>query len=164
MNPAIALPPPLTVERSSNNVRGALDELSRLEPNKYALADWLNGPYRAALVLPHPGPFSLRMSQPVDVAIRDAQNRLASAQDAAETDGDRFASTLPELVHVVRVYDEGGEKGFAPIDLPGATLAARALSLLLAHYLTRPHAYSAHRLLEQRNGVGERNLVARVLT
>jgi hypothetical protein len=131
VNPAIALPPPLTVERSSNNVRGALDELSRLEPNKYALADWLNGPYRAALVLPHPGPFSLRMSQPVDVA---------------------------------RVYDEDGERGFAPIDLPGATLGARALSLLLAHYLTRPHAYSAHRLLEQRNGVGERNPVVRVLT
>ncbi len=147
-----------------NNVQGALDELARLETNKYALADWLNGPYRAALALPHPGPFSLRMSQAVDVAIRDAQTRLASARDAAISDGQRFASTLPELVHVVRVYDEGGEKGFAPIDLPGATLTARALSLLLAHYLTRPSEYSAHRLLEQRNGVGKRNLVVRVLT
>ncbi len=41
---------------------------------------------------------------------------------------------------------------------------ARGLSLLLAHYLTRPNEYLAHGLLEQRNGVGERNLVVRVLT
>lgn len=164
MTPAIALPPPLTVARSTARVETAIEELARLEPNKYALAGWLNGAYRAALALPHPGPFSLRMSTTVDIAVRDAQKQLASAREAACCDGERFVTTLPALVHVVRVHDEAGEKGFAPIDLPGATLTARGLSLLLAHYLTRPNEYLAHGLLEQRNGVGERNLVVRVLT
>jgi hypothetical protein len=159
VTPAIALQPPITVERSMTRVEGALEELARLEPNKYALADWLNGAYRAALALPHPGPFSLRMSTAVDVAVREAP----SQREAACSDGERFVATLPSLVHVVRVHDEEGAKGFSPIDLPGATLTARGLSLLLAHYLTRPGEYLPNRLLEQRNGVGERNLVVRVL-
>ncbi len=141
----------------------ALDALARLEPNKYALADWLKCAWRSALVLPHPGPFSLRVSTDVDVAIRAAQDQLATAREAACAAGERFLSTLPNLVNVVRVYDSAGGKAFAPLDLPGATLAARGLSLLLAHYLTRPSDYSANGLLQQGYGVGKRDLVLRVL-
>jgi hypothetical protein len=148
VKPAIALP---------------LEELLRLERNKYALADWLNGAWRAALVLPHPTPFSVRLATDLRVAIRDAQTKLATAREMARTDGKRFASTLPELVNVVRVYDDDGANGFAPLDLPSATLASRGLSLLLAHYLTRPFEYSAHGLLQERDGVGEGDSVVRVL-
>jgi hypothetical protein len=163
MHTAVALAAPLTVERSTGRVLDALDALAHLEPNKYALADWLNRAWRLALVLPHPGPFSVRMSTDVDVAIRAAQDQLATAREAACADGDRFLATLPDLVNVVRVYDSEGGKAFAPLDLPGATLGARGLSLLLAHYLTRPSDYSANGLLQQGHGVGKRDLVLRVL-
>ncbi len=97
------------------------------------------------------------------MAIRNAQAQLATARDAARADGERFLSALPDLVNVVRVHDQTGAKAFAPIDLPGATLAARGLSLLLAHYLTRPSDYSTHGLLKQRDRVGEGDAILRVL-
>ena len=104
------------------------------------------------------------MSSAVDVAIRDAQTQLRAARESRVQRRRRFVATLPSRVHTsCACTTRTGERGFAPIDLPGATLAARVLSLLLAHYLTRPNEFLPHRLLEERNGVAEGDLVVRVL-
>ena len=127
-------------------VSNALDELLDLEPNKYALGHWLYGAYRGALASQASCPFSLRLSADVATTIRDAQAALRRARDAAALADDRFIGTMPARVHVVRIRDAMGHDGFAPLDVPGASLAARALSLLLADYLTRPERYAEHAL------------------
>ena len=136
----MTLPSGLLVPDVAERVRDALHELERLEPNKYALADWLTRHYRRALVVGarEDWPFTLRVSSEVGVVILEAQRAIVHVRAAASRlDGD-FIAKLPPRVHVVRVKDEKGNTGFAPIDVRGASLTARGLALLLADYLTRP--------------------------
>jgi hypothetical protein len=141
MTPIVMLPEGRTVDDVARAVSFALRELLRLEPSKYALGHWLYGAYRAALVGHASQPFSLRTAGDVEHTIQDAQNALRRARVAASAPGDRFAASLPPRVHVVRIRDDAGDEGFAPMDVPGSPLAARALSLLLADYLTCPESY-----------------------
>lgn len=142
MTPTIILSAGRTVTSVARSVSYALEDFGRLEPTKYALGHWLYGAYRAALVGHASQPFSLRIATDVGLAIRDAQNALRRASVAACAADDRFIGALPPRVHVVRIRDDQGTDGFAPMDVPAASLAARTLSLLLADYLTHPERYA----------------------
>lgn len=143
MLPTMTLPSGILVAHVGDRVRTALDELERLEPNKYALAHWLAHAYRGAIVVGarESWPLTLRVSSDVGVVILEAQRALAQMRSMARRLDGAFVDRLPERVHVVRVKDRTGEVGFAPIDVRGAPLKARALALLLADYLTRPEDY-----------------------
>ena len=65
----------------------------------------------------------------------------AALQAAAKPGADGLLSLMPAVVDVIPVHDMYGGHGFAAIDQPNAKLDARALSLLLADYLTRPDEY-----------------------
>lgn len=127
----------------SDRICDALSEFDTLEPNRYALAHWLAHAYRSTLVVGarDQWPFTLRVTSSVDVVIAEARRALAEVRKAARTLDGAFVEKLPPRVHVVRIRDEWGQTGFAPIDVRGASLTARVLSLLLADYLTRPEAY-----------------------
>ena len=127
-----------------DRIKGALEEFDRLEPNRYALADWLAHAYRCTLVAApsDTSPFTLRVTSSVEVVIAEARRELEAARAAARRSGAAFIDRLPGRVHVIRVRDEEGEIGFAPIDIRGATLGARVLSLLLADYLMCPETYA----------------------
>lgn len=142
MLPTMTLPAGVHVRDVATRVRDALAEFDAMEPTKYALAHWLAGAYRNALVdQRHHWPFTLRMTSDVEVAVPQAQRVLAETRDAARLLDGRFIERLPPRVHVVRVRDEDGLLGFAPLDVRGAPLVARALSLFLADYLMRPEGY-----------------------
>jgi hypothetical protein len=140
----VALPQGIFVADVHDRVRDALYELERLEPNRYALAHWLAHPFRRALVVGarESGPCILRVSSDVGVVILEAQRALANMRAMARRLDGAFVAKLPPRVHVVRVKDETGDVGFAPIDVPDAPLTARGLALLLADYLTCPEDFA----------------------
>ena len=138
----MTLPTGTHVRDVAARVRDALGELVTMEPTKYALAHWLNGAYRDALAISGDEPFTLRMTSDVAVAVPHAQRVLEETRIAARKTDGRFIERLPPRVHVVRVRDDEGGVGFAPIDVRGAPLVARALSLLLADYLMCPERYA----------------------
>jgi hypothetical protein len=140
MTPTLMLPPGRSVTDLAACVSVALDELLHLEPTRYALGHWLCGAYKAALASSPTHSFTLRTPTDVEAMIRDAQVALRRTLAAAMLPDD-FLGTLPPRVHVVRIRDEAGACGFAPLDIPGASLAARGLSLLLADYLAFPERY-----------------------
>ena len=141
MLPTMTLPPGVHVRDVATRVRDALAEFDAMEPTKYALAHWLTGAYRNALVDREHLPFTIRMTSDVEVAVPQAQRVLLETRAAARQLDGRFVERLPPRVHVVRARDEDGLLGFAPIDVRGAPLVARALSLFLADYLMRPEGY-----------------------
>jgi hypothetical protein len=141
MIPTLTLPSGTTVAEAADRCRVALDELAAVQPTQMALAHWLATSYRDALVSSSSDhPFALRLASSVDIAIEAVQRSLRAFHDAACVDGN-FVSRLPARVPVVRIRDEHGDTGFGPIDVRGASLEARGLSLFLAHYLMRPEAY-----------------------
>ena len=146
MTPTMTLEEGRSIADLSWAMSAALGELLELEANKYALGHWLYGAYRGALVGHASCPFSLRMSTDLPTTIRDAQAAVRRARDAATLADDRFVASMPPRVHVVRIRDTFGNEGFGPVDMPGAPLAARGLSLLLADYLTSPGRYVEHTL------------------
>ena len=138
----MTLPASVHVRDVATRVRDALDEFEAMEPTKYALAHWLNGAYRNALVGPRGDfPFTLRMTSDIEAAVPHAQRVLAETRAAARALDGRFIERLPPRVHVARIRDDQGALGFAPIDVRGAPIVARALSLFLADYLMRPEGY-----------------------
>jgi len=143
MLPTMTLPSGVHVRDVSTRVRAALAEFDAMDPTKYALAHWLTGAYRNSLVVGNRDhwPFTLRMTSDVEVAVPQAQRVLLETREAARKLDGRFIERLPPRVHVVRVRDEDSLHGFAPIDVRGAPLVARALSLFLADYLMRPEGY-----------------------
>jgi hypothetical protein len=136
----MTLPDGVHVRDVSARVRDALAEFESMEPTKYALAHWLTGAYRQSLVVGNRDhwPFTLRMTSNVEAAVPHAQRTVAETRAAARQLDGRFIERLPPRVHVVRVRDEDDLLGFAPIDVRGAPIVARALSLFLADYLMRP--------------------------
>ena len=143
MVPTMNLPHEMRVTDLSERVQHALEEFAALEPTRYALAHWLTGAYRGTLVTRgnHDWPVVLRVTTEVKSVIAEAKAALGRAREAASSLDGAFIESLPARVHVVRVKDADGQIGFAPIDVRGASLSARALSVLLADYLMRPEAY-----------------------
>jgi hypothetical protein len=143
MLPTMNLPAGVHVRDVAARVRSALVEFETMEPTKYALAHWLTGAYRNALVVGNRDhwPFTLRMTSDIESAVPHAQRILAETREASRQLDGRFIERLPPRVHVVRVRSEDGLLGFAPIDVRGAPIVARALSLFLADYLMRPEGY-----------------------
>ncbi len=135
------LPPGLSVDHMMFRVERALDDLSRLRATREALAYWLAGPYRRALANPKMAPFGAGSMLPEDIpsAMRTTHVALVTMRMAAMR-GD-VTSVLPPQVDVVQMRDRTGGSGFAPFHTDGAALSHRALSLLLAHYLTCPERY-----------------------
>ncbi len=133
----------MTVADAIARCRTALDELTNLEVSQFALAHWLCTSYRNALVVGprEHWPFTLRLASSLEAALHDAKREIARARQAARTVAGNVADHLPPRVHIVRVRDHEGTFGFAPIDVRGATLAARGLSLFAAEYLTCPQSY-----------------------
>ena len=143
MVPTMSLQRGLRVIDVSDRICDALAEFEALEPNKYALAHWLSHAYRNTLVVGarEEWPFTLRVTSSVEVVIAEARRALAEARTAAGRLDGAFIEKLPARVHVVRIRDEAGATGYGPIDIRGATLTARVLSLFVADYLMRPDAY-----------------------
>ena len=143
MVPTMPLPRGMRVIDVSDRIRDALAEFDLLETNRYALAHWLSHAYRNTLVVGprDQSPFTLHVTSSVEVVIAEARRALAESRAAARRLDGAFIERLPARVHVVRIRDDWGETGFGPIDVRGATLTARVLSLLLADYLMRPEAY-----------------------
>lgn len=125
MIPTMPLPRGVRAIEVSTRIRDALTEFEVLEPNRYALAHWLSHAYRSTLLVGGRDQWlpTLRVTSSIDVVIA------------------AFIEKLPARVHVVRFRDDWGETGVGPIDVRGATLTARVLSLLVADYLMRPEAY-----------------------
>ena len=144
MIPTLPLPAGVRVIEVSRRVRDALEELATMEPTRYALAHWLAGAYRRALSVAGRDPWPLTVHAPtqLEVAIERAQLAVLEACGAARTLDERFVERLPARVHVARARDESGALGFVPIDVKGATLEARALSLVVADFFMRPEAYA----------------------
>ncbi len=142
MVPTMTLPLGTHVLEIGARVRSALEALEALEPTRYALADWLKADYRRALVLGsgEAWPVVVHVTSDLPVIVAEAQAAIARAKQSARAG--KLLETLPMRVHVLRVRDESGATGFAPIDVRGASLTARALALLLADYLMRPEAYA----------------------
>ena len=143
MVPTMILPESMTVSAAAERCRVALEELLVLEASHFALAHWLCNSYRNALVVGgrEHWPFALRLATPLEVAVEDAKRQVVRARRAACAPDGSFVANLPARVHVVRTRDRVGAIGFSPIDVRGASLAARGLSLLLADYLTYPERY-----------------------
>ena len=144
MIPIVQLPPRVRVVDVGARVRVALEELTTMEPTRYALAHWLAGSYRRALAVAGRDPWPITVHTPtlVEAALVQAQRVVADVRDSARTLDEGFLQRLPGRVHVVRVRDDAAELGFLPIDVKGATLEARALSLLVADVFMRPEAYA----------------------
>jgi hypothetical protein len=152
MRPSLPLPRGTTVLEVADATRAALDEFLELDPNdKLALSEWLIGPYRQATSY---GPRRLRPSLPpsgehvsvvpLSMIVSHAQVIARAALEAAEQPGaDGLLPLMPAVVDVIPIHDAFGGHGFAAVDLAHAKLDARALSLLLADYLTRPDEYVA---------------------
>lgn len=143
MIPTIHLPAGVRVVDVRARVREALEELVAMEPTRYALAHWLAGSYRRALSVAGRDPWPLTIHTPTaaEIAIVHAQRALADARAAACRLEGELVDKLPRRVQVARVRDDDGELGFVPIDVKGATLETRALSLLVADFVMRPEAY-----------------------
>lgn len=143
MVPTMSLQDGLSVHDVSECVRRALEEFDAVEPTRYSLAHWVTGSYRATLVVGagQHWPVVLRVTSDVESVVAEAKAALERAREAARTLDGELIETLPPRVHVVRIKDADGNVGFAPIDVRGASLTARALSVLLADYLMRPEAY-----------------------
>src|SRR6185312_14362548 len=131
MVPTMSLPSGTRVCDVSEHVQRALEELEALEPTRYALAHWVTGAYRATLVTGsgRECPVVLRVTTEVKSVIAEAKGAVAVAREAARSGDGGFIASLPARVHVVRVKDADGNVGFAPIDVHGASLTARALSV-----------------------------------
>ena len=151
MVPTMVLPPGTRVLDVSQRVRAALEQFDALEPTKYDLAHWVTGPYRRTLVVGGQDhwPLALRVASDVPAVVAEARAALARAREATRSLDGGLIELLPDRVHVVRVRDGWDSLGFAPIDVRGATLAHRVLSVLLADYLMRPEAYVARPRLQE---------------
>ena len=143
MRAPLRLPRDTHVSDVADASRKALDEFLSLDPHdSLALAQWFAVPYRTAV----------RFARtPVTVPSLPSPDIVASAQDvvctaltaAARPGAEGLVSLLPSVVHVLLVEDVFGAHGYAPIDHE-ARLVVRALTLLLADYLTRPDDYFAY--------------------
>ncbi len=144
MIPTVTLPRGRSVRAAADACRAALESFGSLEPTHLALAGWMSTYYKDALVGHHDAaPFSTQFSTPVERVIDDAKRRLAELRREARDPAATFVTTLPARVNIARVRDEDGNVGVGPVDVRGAGLEVRVVSLFLADYLSRPEHYIA---------------------
>lgn len=142
MIPTVRLPRGVSVRDTAEACRAALEQFTALEVTRFALERWLSSSYRRALVgARDQWPSLLRTVDPVESMITQVQHRVSELRRKARDPAASFVAELPTRVNVVRVEDERGNAGFAPVDARGATLDVRVMSLFLADYLARPEYY-----------------------
>jgi hypothetical protein len=133
----------------ANACREALAELLVLEDE--GIERWLAGSYRRALILPS------RQSSPAfpghstlpPPSLFEAKRYIRESIALAQRPGsDEFIASLPATLPIARVHDAFGGSGAAPIDMAGATLVTRGISLVVAAYLCRPEDFLLEDLLE----------------
>ena len=134
----------LPVGKSVNDLvaacRDALARFAVLAPDMAALTRWLEGPYRAALVL-RMGRLDVSLTDATaPSAIKEAQQTLLDLERKAGSA--TFVADLPPRLHVARIEDDRGHVAFAPLGRE-TLLRGRVIALFVADYLTRPDFYLA---------------------
>lgn len=151
--PSLALAGNVTVGDAADAARAALRAFLALEADKHQLSAWLTVPYHFATsfgsrhVRSQPSsPVEARHTSPTNIRDLVSMSKVVvrAAVDASRVGVDEFVALLPELVKVVPVHDAFDGHGFIPVDEPRMRLADRALSLLVADYLTRPCDFLAN--------------------
>ena len=146
--PSLLLPGHVTVDAVADASRAALRAFMVLDANKRALSEWLVGPYRAATSF-GPGrlkthssapPAQARHTTPMNIQdlVTMSKDVVRAAVEASRRGVDDLVELLPPVVQVIPVHDHLGFHGFVPVDEARTRLCDRALSLLVADYLTRP--------------------------
>lgn len=147
MHPSRPLAQGISINDVANASRLALNEFIALDPTSGdALTSWLAGAYSQAVSFgPGGAPLELRhqvVIYPNDIVT--AQRAAVSAIEAASNASpESLIGFLPSFLDVVAVHDSSGAEGFAPIDRTRTGLITRALTLLLADFLTRPDDYAS---------------------
>ena len=169
----IRLPGSITVDEAADLSRRALSAFVAMRDDKTALAGWLTGDYRVATSFGPPRQARARGSAAaltpsgalrVDEVIEGARLVVHAALAAASSPGaEALVACLPTVVHVLRVVDFRGRAGFVPFDPPRARLADRALSLLVADYMTRPDHFRETFSVSARPAARRSGFVSRVL-
>jgi hypothetical protein len=147
--PTLHLPRSVTLTDVADACRTAVSRFLALPLEKRPLSEWLVGPYaQATSFVPRRRPTSIpppssrgpvSPSERIEDIVAHAQAEAHATIGAAATGGpEALVARLPSLVHVLRVEDAFGARGFAPIDAPRMKLNERILSLILADFLTRP--------------------------
>lgn len=139
MVPTLTLPFGILVDSIVRACRHALRTFETMEPTSEALSGWLVRDYCRAIVGPRRHWPS--MLESID-DIATAQRSLDLATRAARDPRAEFVEHMPDRVHIARIYDRNCSCGFGPIDVLGAPLEARVLSLLLADVLMHPDEYA----------------------
>jgi hypothetical protein len=141
--PSVPLPAAVGIAQALDASRVALCALLVLRPEPLDLKDWLAGPYyQAARFAGKLSSIGGCQGDPSDIV--DAQKRTARIIEVAGRGGDALVKLLPAVVHIRPAHDRFGGRGFVPLDVRGAPLFDRALSLALADYFTRPDDFLAH--------------------
>lgn len=141
MIPTVTLPRGLTVGAAAHASRLALESFAALAPTRSALADWLSTYYRNALVGPGEVWPSVALVDDVEGLIRRVQRRIVELEREARDPAAAFVAALPMPASIARTRDHHGNIGVAPVEVPGAPLEPRVVSLFLVDYLSRPEYY-----------------------
>lgn len=145
--PAVQLHPGMSVHDVADASRAAIDEFLALDPHDTrGLSRWFAGTYRTAVSFAGRRTGSgthVRAAQPpIPEIVSSAQEELRAAMKATVKRGaEGLVAAMPAVVDVIPVRDVFGAHGFAPLNPSCSRLAIRVLTLLVAHYLTRPDAY-----------------------
>jgi hypothetical protein len=123
------------------------------EWSKRELAEWLVGPYRAAIQVTPCGTVRRRAKPPVGTSIEDGaveglllrtRGRIIEfLDDRASWEKSGFARYAVETGLIVGIQDRASGIGYAPAAFESMRLVDRVLSLLLADYLARPNDYAS---------------------
>jgi hypothetical protein len=148
----------LTDNRSVGDIaqacRDALHEL--LELDEEAVARWLAGSYRRALILPsrQSAPAQAAHSSLPPTSLFEAKRYIRESITLAQRPGsDEFIASLPATLPIARVHDAFGGSGAAPIEVAGTTLVTRGLSLVVSAYLCRPEQFLLEDLLQPKQRI-----------
>lgn len=158
-NPTLHLARSVSVIDVADVSRRAVTQFLAMPADKRALSEWLVGIYAQATSFaprrphtrPSGAPPSSRPGAPGSVSPPERIEDLvatvkseAHATIAAALEGgpDALVRRLPTVVHILRVEDAFGGRGFAPVDAPRIKLNDRVLSLLVADFLTRPDDFA----------------------
>ncbi len=168
------LPKSVTVCEVAEACRGAVHAflgLSEGPVSRRSVAEWLVGPYRAAVATTRvmqddrrrsgfvpKFQESIPPSAPVNETdlcelVADTRRRVELLIDRCLADPDTsIAGDVVSRGLVERVYDATGEAGFVPALRPRMRLRERLVSLILADFLTRPKDFVAHAAMDPAEG------------
>jgi hypothetical protein len=128
-----------SIHELADACRNALTAFTTMDRTLGALAIWLEGPYRTALVR-HTGRIEMSLTRATaPAAIEGSQRTLDDMRRKAIAA--TFVTDLPPRVHVARIEDDRGHVAFAPFGRRESLLGERIVALFVADYLTRPEYY-----------------------